>query len=322
MSDVPHLLPTLVCPSCKGEIAGVEITGNPRAATSFAGCLRKCTKCEVGASNTVDVKSVTYIYLDPLESIPFQSRGGAQKALDEAHNVRNRKSKLTRFGFSPTSEDAVTWVVFTYLLRSGQLLNCLQRVGLAANKSGATVPTLLLWGSCIDGGTRGEEIRMQLGELCFGLGEKRRSFSEPDVIIDLGSEGLVFLEVKHMSGNDFQNEEYGGWKNYLSVAGLAWSVVGIRASGCYELARNWCLLRGLAANRSATLVNLGPPQLFRGQEGSRLDRFIDSLDSDDRTQFRKVTWSELLGYVLVDAPDWFARFCCDRRLVVCEAHTD
>ena len=297
-------------------MAAVEIRGNPKAATSFQSCLRNFTKCEVGASNTADVGAVTYIYRDPLKSIPIESREGAQKALAEAHNIRNRKSKRTRFKFAPTSEDAITWVVFTYLLRTGQLLNRLKSLGLVSvNVLETTVPTLLLSGSCVDGGARSDEIRSQLGELCVVLEENCLSFSEPDVIIDLGEQGLVIIEVKHLSRNDLQTEGYGGWQKYLSAAGLSWDVEGIKASGCYELARNSCLLKGLAANRPATLVNLGPPKLFQGKEGSRLNRFIDSLDRDDRTEFRKLTWSDLLGDILIGAPEWFLGFCRNRRLV-------
>jgi len=89
----------------------------------------------------------------------------------------------------------------------------------------------------------------------------------------------------------------------------------VKASGCYELARNWCLLKNLARGRPATLVNLGPDKLFLGTEGARLDRFVEALGIDERSRFMKVTWSQFLGKGLVDVLDWFAQFCRDRGLV-------
>jgi hypothetical protein len=96
----------------------VERIGKIQTTREFQDCLRRCEPCEIGASNTADPQRVTFIYRNPLENIPFESRAHAIEALGRALNERNRSSKLSRFGFS-TSEDAVTWVVFTYLLRSG-----------------------------------------------------------------------------------------------------------------------------------------------------------------------------------------------------------
>ena len=306
-------LPPLVCPSSGRDIAGVEIVGSPRAATSFADCLRKCTICDVGASNTVDAKTATYIYLNPLESIPMDSREGAIEALSKALNEQNRKPKLKKFGFS-TSEDAVTWVVFTHLLQPGQLIKGLRRIGVATGAARNNNATLLLWGVPINGGDRGDETRGQLTSCCVSLGEDPKSLSEPDVIIDLGDGGLVFIEVKYRSGNEFKEEDYPGWKKYLGSSTLAWRSDEVKRSGCYELARNWRLLNVLAGNRSATLVNLGPPSLFQGKKGAELERFIAALGTSKRSQFKKVTWSELLGEVLPEAPKWFSEFCDDRGL--------
>jgi hypothetical protein len=132
---------------------------------------------------------VTYIYRDPLKNIPIESREGASGALSRALNIRNRESKTRRFGFS-TSEDAVTWVVFTYLLRSGQLFAALLRAGIVAAEIPITRPMLLLWGVPIDNDVWGAAIRKQLCDLCTRLREQPDSFSEPDVIIDLGKHRL------------------------------------------------------------------------------------------------------------------------------------
>jgi hypothetical protein len=302
---------SLICPSCDGPIAAVRLLDKAPVAKRFEDCLRRCEACGVAASNAAHSRDVTFIYRDPLENIPIESREGAIDALSRSLNVRSRQSKRSRFGFT-TSEDALTWVVFTYLLRSGQLVAALQRIELIAEKTPTTAPVLLLWGVPIGTTTRGIELRSQLRTLCASLKEDPTSFSEPDVIIDFGEGGLVFIEVKYRSGNDQKLDSYLGWSRYESAAGMTWQFDEVKASGCYELARNWRLLKGLANDRPATLVNLGPAKLFSGAEGERLTRFINALSPDEHSQFKKVGWSDLLEVVLTTAPNWIVQYCESR----------
>ena len=155
----------------------------------------------------------------------------------------------------------------------------------------------------------GAEIRKQLSDLCASIKEDPNSSSEPDVIIDLGEAGLIFIEVKYRSTNDTKPNNYPGWSRYESASQLGWQFGNIRASGCYELARNWWLLKKLAGSRAASLVNLGPDRLFLGAEGRRLDSFVDALEIDQKSQFVKARWSGLLGNNLDDLPEWLAQFC-------------
>jgi hypothetical protein len=124
-------------------------------------------------------------------------------------------------------------------------------------------------------------------------------------------DGLIFIEVKYRGPNDTQPADYPQWARY--TCGLAWRVEDVMASGCYELARNWCLLKRLAGERPATLVNLGPANLFRGEEGARLDRFVAALGTDERSHFKKLRWCRLLGTDFTS--NWFVQFCRDRGLV-------
>jgi hypothetical protein len=231
-------LPSLFCPSCRKTIAAAEFDGRAPTATQFGSCLRQCQTCQIGASNAANPYDVTFIHQDTPKNIPEESREGAREALSQSLNVRARKSKWDRFGFD-TSEDAVTWVVFTHLLRSGQLLGTLGRAGLIVKGISTTAPALLLWGVPVGDNALGAEIRRQLCDLCVSLGEDRNSFSEPDVIIDFGNDGLMFIEVKYRSGNDSKPVDYRGWSKYGSTAVLAWRFEDVKASGCYELMRNW-----------------------------------------------------------------------------------
>lgn len=307
------LLSSLLCPNCRTAIEPTGCADRAPVASRFDDCLRRCEPCGIAASNTATPEAVTFIHRDPLGNIPIESRKGAREVLSKALNIRNRESKWTRFGFS-TSEDAVTWVVFTYLLRSGQLYTAMQHSGLISEDPCANAPTLLLWGAPIDDVARGGAIRKRLTDQCAVLGENPNSLSEPDVIIDLQDEGLIFIEVKHRSGNDFKSLDYRGWEKYAS-ADPVWRYNDVMASGCYELARNWCLLKSLAAGRAATLVSLGPAKLFVGAEGERLNRFVSALGDDARSHFRKVSWTDFLDRPEADRPAWFARFCCNRDLM-------
>jgi hypothetical protein len=285
-----------------------------RAAGRFKDCVRRCEACGIGASNA-DGSHVTFIYSEPLMNIPKECREGAEEVLARALNVQSRGSKLRRFGFS-TSEDAVTWVVFTYLLRANRLLAALRRTELVSAGAAAGAPlTLLLWGVPVDDGPRGVEIHSRLKQVCGALGEDPASLSEPDVIVDLGDDGLLFIEVKYRSGNDHGPRDDNHWSRYATAPGLGWQIDGIKASGCYELARNWCLLKMLADGRRATLANLGPAGLFSGAEGARLDRFIAALGTGQSPRFRKITWLEFLDAVTDDAPLWFTEFLRSRELI-------
>jgi hypothetical protein len=310
-------LPSKRCPCCNHPIAEVEFQGPVRPATSYEKCLRRCEPCAVGVSNRVN--NPTFIYREPLKNIPSDSRANATNVLSNALNERNRDNKRLRFGFS-TSEDAVTWVVFTYLLSSGQLEGALRRVRLIDAGALAVKPTILLWGvpiatppSCDRRG--GAEIRRRLIDLCADLGEKQASFSEPDVIIDLSENGLILIEAKYLSGNDSKPVDYKGWTTYLGSSALAWDTDKIRNSRCYELARNWRLLKGLAGERMVTLVNLGQPDLFLSKDDMRLNLFVEALRTDERSRFTKLTWSDLLGTEFNNMPDWFVEFCRGRRLI-------
>lgn len=294
-------------------MSAINIVGTVPAATRFEDCLRRCAACGVGASNTANTETVTYIHRDPLGNIPVECREGATEALAQSLNIRNRDTKRRRFGFS-TSEDAVTWVVFSYLQRSRRLVPALERVGVLPTGSAKDAPTLLLWGAPIEKAVTGEAIRRQLTELCRKLGEDPASYSEPDVVIDLGTSGLIFIEVKHRAGNDRQEVGHYGWGRY-GAAGQSWQFEEIKASGCYELARNWCLLTALAGDRPAALINLGPTSLFSGPERARLDRFVAALSTDEQSRFIKLTWPHFLENVLPDSPDWFGRFCRGRTLI-------
>jgi hypothetical protein len=307
-------LPDVQCPKCNETMRQTDLVSSVRAARRYDDCLRKCEKCEVGASNVERTNSVTFIHEDPLQNIPAESRGGAPQTLRDALNERSRETKRIRFGFS-TSEDAITWVVFTYLLRSGRLVEALIKVGLAPPDAAAVSPSLPLWGVPVDDYGHGSSIRESLLDRCRELHERRSSYSEPDVIVDLGRFGLIFIEAKCRSGNDVKPLNYRGWRKYINASRVDWQREDVIESGLYELARNWCLMSGIAAEGPKTLVNLGSDEIFARQDLERLKRFALAIRSDSTSNFKQTSWTQFLDPVIDQSPKWFSDFCRSRNLV-------
>ena len=283
----------MICPICGDKL--LADIGMVVAPSNWTDCLRRCPKCELGFSNAWS--NPTILYNDPRMNVPQEVRGEVLDTLALALNHRNRANKGAKFGFS-TSEDALTWTVFKYLHETGQLLNVLRRVGLPIPDRASRPEALLLWGAPIplDRTGPGWRLRDRLEEIADRLGENPRSRTEPDVVIDLGPDGIFIIEVKHRSGTDFKTENYAGWDRYYPAASPLSYATAIRSSGCYELARNWRFGLELAAGqaRPFTLACLGPEELFRGPGAEILRPFESCLPGEGAARFQKLTWDALL----------------------------
>jgi hypothetical protein len=311
-STIGRALPKMGCPAC-----GSILHPRPGAAivpTTWRDCLRRCPDCELGLSNARI--NPTVLFNDPRMNVPPEVRGGVIEALALALNVRNRANKKVRFGFS-TSEDALTWTVFSFLQGSGQLLEVLRRAGLPIPDGVSLPEALLLWGVPIPldrvGDDRGWGLRDRLEKIADRLGESPRSRTEPDVVIDLGDLGVLIIEVKHRSGTDVKSSSYAGWDRYYPENSPFPHAASVRASGCYELARNWRFGLELAADpaRHFTLVCLGPEGLFRGEGAEVLRPFESCLPRDESARFQRLTWGTLLGAV-GQTPEWLVRYVRER----------
>ncbi|MGE3845189.1 MAG: hypothetical protein AB7I50_26820 [Vicinamibacterales bacterium] len=141
------------------------------------------------------------------------------------------------------------------------------------------------------------------------FGENPASFSEPDVILDFGSEGLVVVEAKLRSGNDWKPADYAGWtRGYLNGPAFRDAEAVLR-SGRYELARNWRIAWELSGpGRPVCLVNLGRRELFERED---VGPFRACLSTSAQATFVQATWKELLGDEHA-FPAWFASWRRDR----------
>lgn len=289
-------LKPLQCPQCGSQLHPLK--GLAKAASSFEDCLRKCETCGIGFSNSK--YGQTRIYRDYLDNIPVEVKAGVEQALSEALNERNRPNKKAKFGFS-TSEDALTWTVFTFLRKSGQLGNVFRKIGTVHGSEGE--PELLIWGVPQAATQRSRLVRERLIEICDRLGESKNGRSEPDVILDFGESGIVFIEVKYRSGNDLQDFRAKHDK-YLEGTDAFNELQSIRDSRLYELARNWRLGIELANGEPFVLVNL-----VVSSRDSRQLQFFKSGLNPRKGQFKVVKWKDLISQC--QTARWLERYLDD-----------
>lgn len=306
-------LPPIPCPIC-----GVRLMAPASAAVApardYADCLRRCDPCGVGFSNGRE--KPTTVFRDPLHNIPEDVREGALDALAASLNETSRATKVARFGYS-SSEDAVTWTVFSFAARSAPAT--LQEIGRRVFGFPAPpLPTVLLWGAPVPPSESGQALRLRLIEICDSLGEETRGRTEPDVLLDYGAAGLAIIEVKLHSRNEpLAPAQLGKFDRYVGSAEAFTDAARVRASGHYELTRNWRIGCDLAGTRPFRLMNLGPSSLFA--DDTRLDELQRGLNVSAMRRFHRTTWRELLTCVADTSgviPTWLSTWLRRRDIVL------
>ena len=300
-------LASLPCPRCGSLLAATD--GVAGRAEQFEDCLRRCETCGVGWSN--GETAPRRIWRDPLDNVPSEVRPGLMDAITQALNVRNREMKRVKLA-SDRSEDAITWTVLQYLARhTAGDAHWRLLLGCGSQPSSIPAPTILVWGVPIDGGN-GKELRAAIETVLDRLGERSASRTEPDVVLDFGEVGLVLVEVKYRSRNDRQDDK--PWSRYVSEERAFADAGAARASGRYELARNWWLGCDVAGARPLTMVNLvARPEV--GAELARTEVFAGSLRLDSGRRFLRLTFSDLLSAIPIPWPSWFNAYVEERGLV-------
>jgi hypothetical protein len=287
-------LPTLNCPSCGKEVAGASA----RRANRFEDCVRRCEDCGIGFSNAQH--DPTVIHRDPTMNVPIEFRAGLMEALDQALNVYNRPQKKTKFGFS-TSEDAVTWTVFSAIQRSGRSRQ-LWRALTEEAADGEQPPSVLLWGVPLEpADERGRALLKQIEDVSNDLGEDPRRRTEPDVVIDAGPSGVVIIEAKYMSPNDMKPPS-DRFDRYVDARCFR-NPDAAKATGLYELIRNWRFGCEVAHERGFALINLVRHQHLRREE-KLLSSLIEYLTTGDHRKFAIIEWEWLINHLeLARTPD-------------------
>ena len=300
-------LPDAKCPEC-GELirdCRPDAAGRAPVATGYEACLRRCDKCGVGVSNAKDKDAIVVIYREPRQNVPGNVHGGLCDALHQALHVQNRPNKKAKFCFQ-TSEDAVTWTVFRGLQQEGLLRLTLAYLGFELAEEGSDEPAMLLWGVPVPASDdRAQLLRQRLLSVSDELKERAQSRSEPDVVLDVGEEGLVLVEVKYNSGNDVRELDYDRfWRKYVEETRAFGDGKAAQKTGLYELARNWRIAWELAGDRPMWLLNLGPGELFEGTKAEALQAFKQCLKTGDKRRFLWRTWRKFLP----DVPQWLCEY--------------
>lgn len=277
--------------------------GRGRAAR-FEDCVWRC-RCGVAYSNARDPGGRTMIHARPQDNVPQEVHEGLDEILAGAINETSRGSKRSRFAFE-TSEDAVTWTVIRGLGQAGQLAALLP-----PDERPQGAASLLLWGAPVDG-PDAARIAEALVAVSDALHERPRRRSEPDVVI-AWERVLVVVEAKHRARNDKKPADYPNWRRYLDRDDLF--IVpdeAVRATGLYELVRNWRIAAELAERLGTVrtmLVNLGPPTIARSAEA-----FGKQLAQGPGLRFVHRTWSAVMADADV-LPGWLEDYAARRRLI-------
>jgi hypothetical protein len=306
------MLPTIKC-SCSRDVADARPEEPVSSATSFNTCRRICS-CGIAYSNaaTTDTSKLTKIYSNPFIGLPTYLADDSYRVLNSALNITNRETKKNKFCFS-TSEDHVTWTIFKYLQHERALGAAMDRLGIVAGT--AKEPELLLWGVPTPESHEGASVAGRIIEVSNSLRESTNSRSEPDVILNFGEQGFVFIEVKLGSRNDLKPYSYSHWDRYLP-GGTEYfaSPDAAKQSGLYELVRNWRIACALGGNCLVTLVNLGPRSLFEPPHDKPLVELENSLNRKPNRVFRRVAWEDFVN-AIPNRPDWLNKYIQERRIL-------
>jgi len=276
-------------------------------ATSYATCVYRC-ECGRGYSNASTPAARTCITDTPQRNVPTAVTEGLEDVLAAALNVRNRRSKREKFCFS-SSEDAVTWTIFSWLDVTAALSIVPTSAGLSDPGGDGDI---LFWGvPARRGGRRADALHSELIVVSDERCEDPNRRSEPDVVISWPGL-LVFVEVKYRARNDFQ-PGYVNFAHYTDRADLfAVSPSEVAQHGYYELVRNWRLGVGLAERLAVpfALINLGPERL-----ASRTPDLATSFRLNPNRQFASLSWGALLDAASsLDRPTWIDDFIRERQL--------
>jgi hypothetical protein len=163
---------------------------------------------------------------------------------------------------------------------------------------------MLLWGASVPPTTKaGDALLAKLVAASDSSGEHKRFRTEPDVVIDAGDAGVVFIEVKLHSGNEVQSDEK-RFERYLRKAAFT-DRDAIISSGYYELVRNWSLGTAVAGDRPFYLINLGPNAIFDDpKHQNRWAAFASGIGDQPHRSFHKARWPDVLATLSDSSTSW------------------
>lgn len=282
------MLPSLICPKCGGFISDNMGVGD-LGSYAINKCNRVCIDCGLGFTN--DVKNPVLVFKNPEDNVPERYREGLNLALGNMINEGNWLSKRNNL-CSENSKDAIVWTVFNEFLRDKYL--CYNFAQQVAGFPMYGKPEILLWGvNMVDAGHLTREALIGSSK---SIGEKRNFLSEPDVVMDYGRYGLIFIECKYNRPNETKEETFKGWLKYDN-ADIFYDFNKIKQGGQYQFTRLWRVGDEMAGDRPFILVNIVRECDLLDSEIENKKRFSAHIYERKNRIFMTISWKKLIGQI-------------------------
>jgi hypothetical protein len=282
------------CPKCGKEMTIENLP--KKAANSYNDCINKCEDCGIGLSN--GEKNQTIIYKNYKDNIPIQLHEKLDSILENTLNKYNHKNKINKFGFN-TSEDALTWIFFSYFIKNNKTDIMLKFLGFEKEN----IIDIYFWGAGYNNQNKDNLFRIKLEDvLKNSFKEDINRFSEPDIIIETDTK-VIFIEVKYFSDNAIENETQK--INKYIINDYYKNIENAINSKYYELIRNWSIGNLIADNKKYYLLNVGLKSKFAEEDKKpNIHSFINSLNN--KNNFIRLSWNNIIENIKNENIDnWF-----------------
>lgn len=234
-------------------------------------------------SHNIYISPSTFEYENTYENILWKGKDD-RALLAEIFKVK-RESRMAR----DNSEDAVTWNVFRYLQKNGQLKHFLKELFQIDEDE----PEIIYWSYYQP--QKGLWDRLKAAREQFELVPSKGS--EPDIII-LGKSYLIFVEAKLTASNKTTpsnpkvKDKYssGGQKWWDDVFESDFDTVAVQIKK-YELARFWLLGSWIAKriDKQFILATL----VLKENDESINSLFLPYIKSSLDRKFERITWENI-----------------------------
>jgi hypothetical protein len=270
------------CPKCGNPLTFESIPS--KKATNYNDCIRKCKNCGIGISNSKT--NPTIIYKNFKDNIPKSLLCKLDDILDLSINHISHKQKIIRMGFN-TSEDALSWIFFSYFVRYNKLNILLKLLGFKNDR----ILNIYFWGvSYIDPSINNNFRKVLIEVLKNEFNEEENYYSEPDIIIETENK-ILFIEVKYNSANSYE-KSLRKIERYLKKEYYS-DIEKAKKSLYYELIRNWSIGNKISKNKEYYLLNIGLKRKFDNEnKNARIKLFQESLNN--KSNFIRITWENIM----------------------------
>jgi hypothetical protein len=204
----------------------------------------------------------------------------------------HKEDKKIKIGFY-NSEDAFTWIFFSYVLKFQN-----KKLLLDLLKIDEDIIDIYFWGSGYK--NINIEFRAKLEDILKKeYFENDEYYTEPDIIIETKSK-IYFAEIKLKSNNDFNFIKD---NKYLKEEFFS-NIDHVARSNCYELVRNWSIGNSIANcfQKDYILLNIGIKEVFETKT-EEINMFRLSLSHPEN--FRVLYWNDIIPMIKNNADIWY-----------------